>query len=51
MITQLVSTYGNASSIQTFDFYIILSTLKALLKDPELLEYTRITDIMNLFSK
>lgn len=51
ILDSLISDYGSLTSIQTFDFYIIISTLRALLKDPEMLELDRLDDIMNLFSK
>lgn len=42
--------YGSATTLQVFDFDIIISTLKGLLKDPQLLSPLNIDKVVKLFA-
>jgi len=45
------TNYGSATNIELFDFDILVTTLHGLLKDPEMLHYSEIEQLMVLFEK
>jgi hypothetical protein len=51
ILDQIYIKYGGANEIGIFDFNIVLSALRALLKDPALLDYDKMDKIMELFFK
>ena len=51
IFNQLWSKYGSVTTIEVFDFDIIISSIKGLLKDPQLLSRTVLDKILSLFQK
>jgi hypothetical protein len=45
------TTYGASTSIELFDFDIIVSSLRGMLKDPDLISYSDLEKVIVLFEK
>jgi hypothetical protein len=45
------TNYGSASSIEIFDFEVLVSSLRGMLKDPDLLDYNQLPQLVILFEK
>lgn len=48
---QTWTNYGSVSSIEIFDFEVLVTSMRGMLKDPDLLDYSQLAKLVVLFEK
>lgn len=51
MMAQAWSKYGSATTLELFDFDVLVSSLRGIVKDPEMLAYSEMEHLVQLFEK